>query len=137
MKTMTKVLLAIIIFASLTAILSAKDSDVRIDVIYFHATVRCQGCLTIEDFAKKSIDWNFKKELEKGKLTFTSIDFLQDSNAHYQDDYKFDSQTLVLSKKVVGKEVKYKILDKIWDYSGDYEKFQKYVKDEIIKFQKD
>jgi hypothetical protein len=111
--------------------INAQDKKVRIDVLYFHATMRCQGCLTIEDFTKKSINSLFSKELKDSLIVFSSIDFLQDENAHFQDDYKFDLQTLIISKKVDGKEVKWKNLEKIWDYSSDYKKFQKYIEEEI------
>lgn len=103
----------------------------RIDVLYFHATIRCEGCLTIESNINKSINNLYAKELKDSSITLQSIDFLQLENEHFQDDYKFDSQTLILSKKVNGKEVKWKNLEKIWDYAIDYDKFQNYINEEI------
>ncbi|MFA6572404.1 MAG: nitrophenyl compound nitroreductase subunit ArsF family protein, partial [Bacteroidota bacterium] len=111
-----------------------KEKKTQIDVMYFHATSRCQGCLTIEEFTKNSLNASFGKELEDSLLVLSSIDFLQAENEHFQDDYKFETQTLILSKKVNGKEVKWKNLDKIWDYSNDYQKFQKYIEKEVKKF---
>ncbi|MDQ1266823.1 MAG: hypothetical protein QG635_1976 [Bacteroidota bacterium] len=114
----------------------AKKDTITIDVIYFHATVRCSMCLTIEDFINKSILANFDKELKSGLLSVHSIDFLQEENSHYQDDYNFDTQTLVISKKVNGKETKWKSLDKIWDLAGNYNKFESYIVKEIKKMLK-
>ena len=119
-----------------TNMLAVEKKD-RIDVIYFHATMRCQGCLTIEEYTTNSVKGLFDKQLKDGTITLSSIDFLQEENAHYQEDYKFESQTLILSKKVDGKEVKWKNLDKIWDYSSDFQKFQDYIKLEINKFLKE
>jgi hypothetical protein len=111
----------------------AQNKNVRIDVMYFHATTRCHGCLTIEENINNSMKALYFKELKDSAITLVSIDFLQPENEHFQDDYKFESQTLIISKKVSGKEVKWKNLDKIWDYSGDYQKFQKYIEEEINK----
>lgn len=129
-----------IIFALLliTPILSnSQETKTRIDVLYFHATLRCQGCLTIEEFVKNTILTKFSKNLEDSTLTMSSIDFQQPENEHFQDDYQFDVQTLIISKKIDGKEIKWKNLDKIWDYSDDFKKFQKYIEDEINKFYKE
>lgn len=124
---------AIIVIFMATS-LFALAQTAYVEVLYFHATIRCQGCLTIEDFTQKSINMSFADQLKSGKLKFKSLDFLEDANAHYMDDYKFDSQALILSKKVNGKEVKFKNLDKIWDYSSDFNKFKKYLDTEIKKF---
>jgi len=78
------------------------------------------GCLTIEENIKNSLNSLYSKELGDSSITMKSIDFLEKENEHFQDDYKFDAQTLILSKKVNGKEVKWVNLDKIWDYSGNY-----------------
>jgi hypothetical protein len=121
-----------ILFLSVMSI-NAQEKKVRIDVIYFHATIRCHGCLTIEDMTKNSINSTFGKELKDSLITYTSLDFLQTENEHYQDDYKFDAQTLIISKKIDGKEVKWKNLDKIWDLSSDYDEFHKYVEEEVRK----
>lgn len=127
--TFTTLLLLISIFNNLKAL----DQKVQIEVLYFHATTRCQGCITIEEFTKNSINTLFEKQLKDSTIIFKPIDFLQPENEHYRDDYKFEVQTLIISKKVNGKEVKWINLDKIWDYSGDYQKFQKYIEKEIKK----
>jgi hypothetical protein len=112
---------------------SSKIDSNRIDVLYFHATVRCQTCITIEEFTKNTLESEFKNELKNGTITFKSIDFLDTLNEHFQDDYKFESQTLILSKKENGKEIKWKNLDKMWDEIADYSRFKKYVVKEIKK----
>lgn len=133
MKRMNLYLLMIVsLFISYNELKS--EDTVRFDVMYFHATIRCEGCLTIEEFVKNSLNSNFEKELKSGLITLASFDFLQEANEHYQDDYKFDVQTLIVSKKVNGKEVEWKNLELIWDYSNDFEKFNNYVIEEIKNF---
>ncbi len=127
-------LLAIFI-ASITFVYSQNKSEV-IEVLYFHATMRCQGCMTIEDFTQKSLNAKFQNEMKNSKIILKSIDFQQTENEHFAEQYKFESQELILSKKVDGKEVKWKKLDKIWDFSSNYAKYEKYIKKEIDKFSK-
>ena len=133
MKKTTIYLLFILLILTFSTGFKTKDK-VRIDVLYFHATIRCQGCLTIEEYTQGAVFSTFEKQLRDSTITLNSIDFLKPENEHYQDDYKFETQTLILSKKLNGKEVKWKNLDKIWDYSSNFVKFQKYIKEEINKF---
>jgi len=125
-----------LLFASSTLV-NAQNKKARIDVLYFHATTRCHGCLVIEENIKNSMNNLFDKQLKDSLIISSSLDFLQPENEHYQDDYKFESQTLIISIKKDGKEVKWKNLDKIWDYSSDFQKFQKYIEVEINNFLKE
>ncbi|MGB9702802.1 MAG: nitrophenyl compound nitroreductase subunit ArsF family protein [Candidatus Kapaibacteriota bacterium] len=111
-----------------------KAKNECIDVLYFHATVRCEGCLRIEEFINQSINYAFKEELKDSTIKLKSLDFLQPENEHFQDDYKFDVQSLILSKKIDGKEVEWKNLDSIWDLDGDFGKFEAYVEREVRNF---
>lgn len=125
----------LVLFLSISALI-AKDAKVEIDVYYFHATARCQGCLKIEDYTFSSINKNYEKELKNGSIKIQSIDFLEPENEKYQTKYGFDTQALIISKKVDGREVEWKNLDKIWDYSNSFKKYEKYVKKEINKLLK-
>lgn len=125
----------LVLLFSISALMS-KEQKVEIDVIYFHATARCQGCLKIEDFTFSSVNKNYEKELKNGLIKIQSIDFLEPENEKYQTKYGFDTQALIISKKVDGQEVEWKNLDKIWDYSDNFRKYEKYVKKEINKLLK-
>ena len=130
----SKLILASVLILFSIINMQSKEPNVQIKLKYFHATLRCHGCIVIEDNINNSLNSIYENELKDSTIVFNSLDFLEDENKHFQDDYKFDSQTLILSKFVNGKEVKWKNLDKIWDYSGDYEKFLKYIKNEVDKF---
>ncbi len=134
---MKKLLLICLLILSITLIDAySKDKNVKIDVLYFHTTVRCESCLKIEEHTFNTINDIFEKELKDSTITVASIDFWEEGNEQYEKDYKFDTQTLILSKKVNGKEVKWKNLDKIFEYAGNYLHFQKYLKEEIDTFLK-
>jgi hypothetical protein len=90
--------------------------------------------MKIEEFTKNTLNFTFEKELKNNKFNFQSLDFLESENEHFQTDYKFDNQTLIISKKVNGKEVKWKNIDKVWDKLRDFEDFKKYLESEISEF---
>jgi hypothetical protein len=55
-------------------------------------------------------------------------------NEHFVDDYKLYTKSLILSFGKDGKEIKHKNLDKIWEYSGNKQKFIDYVTGELQGF---
>lgn len=105
-----------------------------IRVIYFHGTTRCKECIAIETFAQGTLQKNFKEGLKSGKIRWNSIDFLDEKNEHYQEDYKLETQALILAKYEKGKQVSWLDLPKIWNFTGDASKFEKYVTGELKKF---
>lgn len=114
----------------------AKSNSQVIEVKYYHATLRCASCIQIEDFISKTINLAFDKELKDSTLRFTTLDFMQPENEPMMEKYGFDTQALIITKVIDGKEVKFKNLDLIWDYLSDFAKFEKYVEDEIREFSK-
>lgn len=124
--------LLVLLFSSI----SYSQEQVKFDIYYFHATMRCESCIQIEELTKSAVQEHFASELTSGLISLTSIDFLQPENQNMQDKYQFDSQTLIVSKKINGTEVKWINLDKMWDYLSKPEKFKKYIVKEIKKFTK-
>ncbi|MCX6154871.1 MAG: nitrophenyl compound nitroreductase subunit ArsF family protein [Candidatus Kapabacteria bacterium] len=115
----------------------AKEEKLTVDVIYFHATSRCQACLTNEDFIKNTLNQSFKNELKIEKLHLSMYNFQLEENEKLAEFYKIETQTLIISKKIDGKVTQWKALDKIWEYNGDFDKFSKYVSEEINKYLSD
>jgi hypothetical protein len=120
-------------FLGIAANASAKG-DTKLKLYYFHATVRCETCLKIEEFTKNAVNRYFDKELKSGKLEMLSLDFLEKKNEKLAKKYKVESQELILSVQKNGKEIKKINLDKIWEEIADVEKFQTYIKNQIQKY---
>jgi len=132
---MKKMFLNLILFIFLIQFSYSKET--KIEILYFHATIRCHACLTIEEYTSNILKTRFQNEMDNGLFKFKSIDFLEEENEHYQQDYHIDTQSLILSKKEDGKEIEWKNLDKIWDYYYDFNKFEKYITEEINQFIKE
>ncbi len=57
-----------------------KQSKLKVEIIYFHATIRCEGCLLIENQSKEIINFIYESEFKNGTLSFTSPNFQDDKN---------------------------------------------------------
>ncbi len=125
------IIAAICLFSS--AMLQGKGNE-KLYVYYFHHTLRCQSCLKVEDFADKTLQKNFPDKLADSSIVWILVNLDEEKNYHFEDDYKLETQSLIISLRKDGKETKWKNLDKIWDYLGSFENYNKFVKKEIVKF---
>ncbi|MDO9264459.1 MAG: nitrophenyl compound nitroreductase subunit ArsF family protein, partial [Desulfosalsimonadaceae bacterium] len=75
--------------------------------------------------------FHFENELKTGKLVFRVINVDESANEHYNTDYQLYTKSLIVSDVKDGKEVRWKNLEKIWEFVRDEEQFDKYVHAEI------
>ena len=116
---------------------SAFCDNGKVIAYYFHGSFRCFTCHNLEQYAKEAIENNFKKELAEGSLLFKTVNVEEKGNEHFVDDYRLYTKSLVLSLVKDNKEVKYKNLDKIWEYVRNKAQYTDYVKNEVEDFLKD
>jgi len=109
----------------------------RVTAYYFHGTFRCPTCYKLEQYSKEAIETNFKDALAAGKLEFKVINVEDKGNEHYANDYQLYTKSLILSLVKDDKQIKWKNLDKIWEYVGNRQRFLDYVKMEVDDFLKE
>jgi hypothetical protein len=73
-------------------------SKPKLEVLYFHATMRCATCNAIEDNARKLLERDFKNLLENGTIKFESYNVDDKANKTLVDKYKISFSTLLLVK---------------------------------------
>jgi hypothetical protein len=78
------------------ALSSSSGSDV--EVYYFHRTVRCVTCKTIEAEARKNIDLLYPDQVKNGKVSFTSLNLEEETGKTVGDRLSVNSQTLLIVK---------------------------------------
>ncbi|MFZ2634022.1 MAG: nitrophenyl compound nitroreductase subunit ArsF family protein [Desulfosalsimonadaceae bacterium] len=105
-------------------------------VTYFHTTMRCPTCHKIEELSTLAVKSHFEKELSTGKVVWRVINVDEPENAHYNKDYQLYTKSLIVSEVKDGKEVRWKNLEKIWEFVRDEEEFDKYVHTEIADWLK-
>jgi len=112
---------------------SAAEKD-RVVAYYFHGDYRCASCTKIEKYTGEVINDSLPDYLESGDLEYRVINVEEKGNEHFMEDYQLYTKSVVLSLVKGGEEVKYKNLDKIWQYLRNKEKFYRYVSEQIESF---
>jgi hypothetical protein len=108
-----------------------EENSEYVKVVYFHSDTRCMTCNKMEKLIHETVKEDFKNEIEGGKLKVMSINFSEEENKHYAEDYNLYNQTLIISVFKNGKETKWKNSDKIWQLIRNDDKFVDYVKSEV------
>lgn len=117
-------------------VLASSDGS-KIVVYYLHTTARCPSCLKIEAYTAAEVTGPLAGPLSEGRLEWKVLNVDEPNNAHFVQDYQLYTKSVVVSEMKDGKEVRWKRLDKVWDYLGDQQAFMKYVDDEVRAYLKD
>jgi hypothetical protein len=99
----------------------------QVVMTYFISGVRCESCKKIEDLSREAAEKSFSAEVATQKLVFRVVDTGEPANRHYVDDYKLTSKTVVISRRVDGKETEWKDMDKVWDLLDQPDAFRSYL----------
>jgi hypothetical protein len=111
-----------------------SEEAIPFRVYYFHRTVRCPSCETIEALTQAVVEEDFVVELTTSNMMWKTFNLDNKENRHFEDDYKLQAQSVVLSEVRDGKEVRWKNLQKVWDLLGDEAAFRRYIKQEVQAF---
>ena len=113
------------------------DANIKPDhviVYYFYGNFRCAACKKIEAYSKESINDNFSNELKSGLLSFKVINVEEPENRHFIQDYGLYTKSLIVASYAGDQQIKYKNLERVWDYLGSKDEFEDYVKTELSGF---
>ncbi|MDD2839785.1 MAG: nitrophenyl compound nitroreductase subunit ArsF family protein [Rickettsiales bacterium] len=129
MKKSFKIIVLLSFFFCLFFGLAEAKDNVNYDLYYFMGNHRCSNCYKIESYTKEVYS-----EFDKKNINFKIINIDQKENEHYIKQYNLYTKSVIISKIENEKEIKYKNLDKIWNYLGSEEKFKEYIRTEINNF---
>jgi len=76
----------------------SANSGNDVEVYYFHRTVRCVTCKTVEAEARKNIEMLYADQVKKGKISFTSLNLEEETGETVGDRLGVNSQTLLIVK---------------------------------------
>jgi len=76
----------------------SANSGNDVEVYYFHRTVRCVTCKTVEAEARKNIEMLYAEQVKKGKISFTSLNLEEETGETVGDRLGVNSQTLLIVK---------------------------------------
>jgi len=137
MRKITILLVLLFVFSStLFSKNTNENTTATVTVYYFYWTPRCATCNKIENLTKTSLEKHFSKELKDKSLIYKTINTEQSENNHFEKDYDLYTKSVVISLQKNGKEQKFKLLPKIWEYVHNEKAFYNYIKSEINLFRK-
>ena len=117
--------------ASAEAAPPAAASAPKVIAYYFHLTVRCTTCRTIEAYSREAILNHFKSDIDRGRLEWQVVNVELPKNEHFVKDYQLFTKSVVLVHIANGKQQSYKILNDVWELVGDKAQFQAYIDKEV------
>ena len=100
-------------------------------VYYFHGTIRCPTCRSIESQAQETVQNHFASQLGKGEVVWKIVNYEQASAKPLATKFEIQMPVVVLAKMKDGKIENWNRLDKVWALVGDKPAFTKYVQGEI------
>lgn len=106
----------------------------RCVVFYFHRTVRCAECISMELFTDEVVHSTFSEAIENGTLAFEVVNIDEPENAHYEEDYGLSYSTLVIVEEDdKGEALRWENLEDAWEKARVPEEFEEYVTDAITR----
>jgi hypothetical protein len=114
---------------------AAAPAD-RVVVMYFHRTQRCPTCLRMGGYTEEAVLKGFAKQIKAGTVEFHYVDFQDARNEALTNGYKVGGPTLIVAQVVGNKVKEYKSLTEIWTKNRDKDVFLKYVRDNVVAYQK-
>lgn len=112
----------------------AADTPRQFVAYYFHRTVRCQTCLSIEKQSREAIELAYGGELSAGRVEWHAVNIEEPGNEHFEKDFELQTQSLVLVETTDGQAARWKLLPKVWELVEDPYGFQEYVVAEVALF---
>ncbi len=110
---------------------SAAPAPDKVVAYYFHATVRCVTCRTIESYSREAIEQAFGKELKDGRLEWKPVNIQLPENRHFIREYQLYTRSLVIVRFRGGKQVEWRNLEKVWELVGNKAGFLQYVQSKV------
>ncbi len=102
----------------------------KIQVFMFHSTNRCVSCVTIGKFTKKTIEKQFPKDLESGRIELREINVDLPENKEIVTKFKAVGSSLFLNSIIDGKD-NIEEDTKVWRLVSDEQAFSSYLSDKL------
>lgn len=72
------------------------SNSTDVEVYYFHMTVRCVTCKTIEAEARKNIEMLYADQVKTGKISFVALNLEEPTGKAIGEELGVNSQTLII-----------------------------------------
>jgi hypothetical protein len=106
----------------------AVSNNEDIEVYYFHMTIRCEACKTVEAEARKNIEMLYPDQIKAGKINFIALNLEEATGRSLGEKLGANGQTLLIVKG----DQKINITNEGFLYAGSKpQKFTEIIKSKI------
>lgn len=102
----------------------------KIEVIHFHATQQCWSCITVGEYALKTIKEKFPEEYANGTIVYKDINGELPENKDMVIKYQAGGSSLFINSIADGKDNIEEDVT-VWRLVSDEEKFKDYFENKI------
>ena len=113
---------------------AAPLPDDGVIVYQFHRRFRCEACHTLEAAINETLKTHFSKELETGRLVFKVIDLDAEGNGHFEKDYDFFYNTVIMVDRKGGKDSRFKNLEEIWGLMDNKDTAIEFIRSQVDEY---
>lgn len=98
----------------------------KIEVIHFHATQQCFSCITVGEYALKTIKENFSEEYADGIITYQDLNVELPENRDIVIKYQAGGSSLFINAIADGEDYIKEDVN-VWRLVNDEDQFKKYL----------
>ena len=113
-----------------------QSTETKVIAYYFHVTVRCVTCRTIESYSREVVEQKFGADIAKGRLEYRLVNVQLPENRHFIKDYQLFTKSIVLVRFDKGRQAEHKVLNETWELVGDKSAMQGYVERHVRDYLK-
>ncbi|GAK56681.1 hypothetical protein ANT_03440 [Candidatus Vecturithrix granuli] len=121
-------------YPAVSAPSATGDAHKKIVVFYFHGVEDCPVCFQIEELTHQALEAGFHGELEQGRVEFQRINAELPENRQLVEKYQLTARAVIVSERAQGQEIRWKSLEKIWEFLNNEPAFIQYVQTEITNY---
>jgi len=111
---------------------TAKISSEKIEVVHFHATQQCWSCITVGEYALKTIKEKFPEEYKNGTIVFRDINGELPENRNTVIKYQTGGSSLFVNAITAGKDNIEEDIT-VWRLVSDENQFISYFQNKLNK----
>ncbi len=104
----------------------------QVQLVYFHRTQRCQGCIAAERLTRQTLDTYFSDQLASGVVSITSLDVQAPENDALAQKYDASGSALYFNVRKRGTEYLCEEAE-IWFVFNDEAKFMALLRDKLLR----
>lgn len=101
---------------------------------YFHRTIRCVACITVEVTAAAVIENSFQRQIADGRLIWMRINLDDEGGEEYGRQFEVSGSALVIAKAGDGNQPCHKQLTKVWELLSKPQALSEYIENEINEY---